>query len=201
MALADTFSEIRNDKQLTMSLLLLACFDIQMVFVWLSVALGVRGLLADLRLIPSPSMHPSIEIGDQIVVEKITKLWRDYKRGDVISFKPTPSLLASVDIPIDESTGFVKRIVALEGDVVEIKKGRLLINGAKQDEPYTSELANYDFGPFAVPRGCVFVLGDNRNDSVDSHVWGALPKANIIGRATLKYWPLDHFGRVPATPS
>lgn len=79
--------------------------------------------------------------------------------------------------------------MATEGDEVEVKNGKLYINEIKQDEPFTNEDALYDFGPVIVPPGKFLVLGDNRNHSLDGHIWGFLPKENVIGRAVFIYWP------------
>jgi signal peptidase I len=76
-----------------------------------------------------------------------------------------------------------------KGDEVEVKRSKLYINGDKQDEPFTAEDAAYEFGPVTVPPGCVLVLGDNRNHSLDGHIWGFLPQENVIGRAVFVYWP------------
>ena len=76
-----------------------------------------------------------------------------------------------------------------KGDVVKVRNGKLYINDVKQDEPFTAEDAEYDFGPVQVPPGKVLVLGDNRNHSLDGHIWGFLPKENVIGRAVFIYWP------------
>lgn len=72
---------------------------------------------------------------------------------------------------------------------MEVKGGKLYINGARADEPFTAEDAKYEFGPVVVPKDCVLVLGDNRNQSLDGHIWGFLPKENVIGRAVFVYWP------------
>jgi len=77
----------------------------------------------------------------------------------------------------------------LKGDRVEVKNGKLFINNVQQDEPFTNEDAKYMFGPVEVPKGQVLVLGDNRNQSLDGHIWGFLPKENVIGRAVFVYWP------------
>ena len=76
-----------------------------------------------------------------------------------------------------------------QGDEVEVKRGKLFVNGDLQDEAYTAEDAAYEFGPVIVPEGKVLVLGDNRNHSLDGHIWGFLPTENIIGRAVFVYWP------------
>ena len=80
-------------------------------------------------------------------------------------------------------------IINYQGDKVQVKNGKLFINGAQQDEPFTAEDAAYDFGPVVVPSGKVLCLGDNRNHSLDGHIWGFLPKENVIGRAVFIYWP------------
>lgn len=76
-----------------------------------------------------------------------------------------------------------------QGDIVKVSEGKLYINGEEQEEPFTAEAARYEFGPVTVPDGTVLVLGDNRNLSLDGHVWGFLPEKNIIGRAVYIYWP------------
>ena len=90
----------------------------------------------------------------------------------------------------------IKRIVALGGDTVEVKGNRLFVNGILQDEPYTNEFPDYSLPPILVPIGQALVLGDNRNHSFDSHMWGLLPEKNIIGRAIFKYWPPMRVGFV-----
>jgi signal peptidase I len=77
----------------------------------------------------------------------------------------------------------------IQGDQVEVKGGKLYVNGDRQEEPFTAEDARYQFGPVTVPKDCVLVLGDNRNQSLDGHIWGFLPKQNVIGRAVFVYWP------------
>ena len=91
----------------------------------------------------------------------------------------------------------IKRVVAVAGDVVEVKGGKLYVNGEMQADRYTNEPAEYELSPLRVPVGSVFVLGDNRNHSFDSHYWGFLPIKNIIGHATVRYWPPNRIGAVP----
>ena len=76
-----------------------------------------------------------------------------------------------------------------KGDRVEVRNGKLFINNVQQEEPFTAEDAKYQFGPVVVPKNEVLVLGDNRNQSLDGHIWGFLPKENVIGRAVFVYWP------------
>jgi len=144
------------------------------------------------RFIPSLSMYPSFDVGDQLTVDKISRNWRDFQRRDVVVFNPPPEFarLAGME---KANEALIKRIVALPGDTVEMKEGgRLFINDQEQDEPFTNEKAAYTLPKFRVPLGNVLVLGDNRNQSMDGHLWGFLPIENIIGRATCKFWPPWH---------
>ncbi len=102
------------------------------------------------------------------------------KRGDVIVFR----------FPRDMSRPFIKRIIGLPGETVEIRNGRVLINGELLEEVYLKDPPRYQVGPEMVPRSNYFVLGDNRNNSSDSHVWGMVPEENILGKAWVRYWPL-----------
>lgn len=174
--------------------------DLKTFFSSLTVALAVRFAIVEPRFIPSLSMYPTFDVGDQLTVDKISKNWRDLQRRDVVVFNPPPAFQEYTGV---DRTGeaLIKRVVALEGDVVEVKNGgNLYINGEQQDEPFTNEKAKYEFGPTRVPKGCVLVLGDNRNQSLDGHIWGWLPKENIIGRATLKFWPPWRVGTIQASP-
>eukprot|EP00930_Biecheleria_cincta_P076434 TRINITY_DN6365_c0_g3_i1.p1 TRINITY_DN6365_c0_g3~~TRINITY_DN6365_c0_g3_i1.p1 ORF type:complete len:344 (-),score=50.20 TRINITY_DN6365_c0_g3_i1:69-1100(-) len=174
--------------------------DIQTFFTSLAVALTIRALIVEPRFIPSLSMYPNFDVGDQLTVDKISKNWRAYQRRDVVVFNP-PAPFYQFTGNDRSGEALIKRIVALAGDTVEIKQGgKLFVNGEAQEEPFTNEAARYNYGPVKVPEGCVLVLGDNRNQSLDGHIWGFLPVDNIIGRATFKFWPPWHVGTVPASP-
>lgn len=159
----------------------------------LAIALLLRFTIIEPRYIPSLSMFPTFEVGDQLAVEKVTKRIRPFARSEVVVFNPPQSFQ---DIMSNTYGGgerkkeaLIKRIVATEGDEVQIRQGKLFVNGIQQDEPYTAEDAAYEFGPVVVPPGNLLVLGDNRNHSLDGHIWGFLPKENVIGRAVFVYWP------------
>lgn len=154
-----------------------------------AIAISFRLFVMEPRFIPSLSMYPTFEVGDQLAVEKVTKYWRDYQRTDVVVFRAPPAFAEYVDSK-KANEDLIKRIVAVEGDTVQVSKGKVYINGQQSTEPFINGPPNYEFGPVTVPPGMVLVLGDNRNASLDSHIWGFLPKENIIGRAVLKYWPL-----------
>jgi signal peptidase I len=109
------------------------------------------------------------------------------ERGDIAVFRsPTPP-----------ERDFIKRVVAVPGDLIEVRDGRVYLNGTLQDEPYIRGPANYQSPPQVVPIGQYFVLGDNRSNSSDSHVWGFLPADNLIGKAWLTYWPPQQWGIFP----
>mmetsp|Transcript_39055 Transcript_39055/g.81090 ORF Transcript_39055/g.81090 Transcript_39055/m.81090 type:complete len:290 (-) Transcript_39055:57-926(-) len=167
--------------------------DIKTYFISLFIALAVRFTIIEPRFIPSLSMYPTFEVGDQLAVEKVTKRIKPFYRNEVVVFKPPQAfndfLSREYGATQEAREALIKRVVAIAGDTVEVKGGKLYINGDVQDEPYTAEDAAYQFGPVSVPSGCVLVLGDNRNHSLDGHLWGFLPEENVIGRAVFVYWP------------
>jgi signal peptidase I len=113
-------------------------------------------------------------------------LFGEPQRGDIVVFR----------FPRDPSRDFIKRVIAVPGDTVEIRQGRVFVNGQFIDEAYINEAGNYTSATQKIQPGEYFVLGDNRNNSSDSHVWGTVPRDNIIGKAWLSYWPLDELGLV-----
>ena len=160
-----------------------------------AICLAIRFLLIEPRYIPSLSMFPTFDVGDQLAVEKVTKRIRPLlhenfpvRRNEVVVFQPPPAFQRLVN-GRTKNEALIKRVVALQGDDVEIANGILYINGKPQDEPFINEKPKYDLPKLTVPAGSVFVLGDNRNQSLDSHAWGFLPIENVIGRAVFTYWP------------
>jgi len=138
--------------------------------------------------IPSESMVPTIDPGDRILVNRLSYRVGDIQRGDVVVFKA----------PFDQETDFVKRVIAVAGDTIEIVRGNVIVNGEPQIEDYTNT-ASIDISSFArqiVPEGNVFVMGDNRSNSKDGRYWDPpwLPVEYIIGKAFFTYWPPGRMG-------
>src|SRR5438093_2389464 len=131
--------------------------------------------------------------GDRLLLSKVDYRVHAPERGGVIVFRPPPPAC-----PADASdcVPYVKRVVALEGDRVDLRDGRVYVNGAAVDEPYarqpTQAEGNAVTYPLVVPGAAVFVMGDNRPVSGDSRAWGAVPLSSIVGKAYLDFWPLDH---------
>jgi signal peptidase I len=132
-----------------------------------------------------PGFHfevPPLEIN-------LDKVWcvRLPRRGDVVVF----------EYPLDPSRDFIKRVIGLPGDTVEVRNGTVFVNGQQLAEPFGPNPGSYTAEPVTVPPGQLFVLGDNRNNSSDSHVWGELPLELVIGKALVSYWPPKNWSIVP----
>lgn len=165
--------------------------NLRVLLIALVVALVVRVAIAEPRYIPSNSMDPTLHIGDRLLVDKIGYRWQAPHRGDIVVFNPPARL---VKLGYDHSQAFIKRIIGEPGDTVQVRGGQILLNGKPLAETYILEPPQYEMPAVTVPPGYVFVLGDNRNDSNDSHVWGPLPQQNLIGKARLRFWPIDRLG-------
>lgn len=156
---------------------------------------GIRTLVAEARYIPSESMVPTLVVNDRLIIEKLTYRFRAPERGEIVVFEPTKTLEQQ-----NFKDAFIKRVIGLPGEVVEVKEGKVFINGQALSENYIEEKPNYNYGPVTVPEGQYLVLGDNRNKSYDSHYWGFVPREKLIGRAIIRFWPFDRFGNLAEHP-
>jgi len=149
--------------------------------------LGINAVSARVR-VDGFSMDPTLHDGEFILINRLAYRFGAFQRGDIIVFR----------FPVDPSQDLIKRVIGLPGDDVSIQNGVVSVNGRSLDEPYIAAAPAYS-GEWKVPPDHLFVLGDNRNDSSDSHSWGLLPISNVIGKATIIYWPpqkwnlLQHF--------
>ena len=131
------------------------------------------------------SMVPTLQDGEYVLVNRLAFLNSQPERGDIIVFVSTQS--ADLDL--------IKRVIGLPGDTINISGGVVRVNGQVLDEPYIAAAPIYN-GEWDVPDGNLFVLGDNRNDSSDSHAWGLLPLENVLGKAILIYWPIPEWNLI-----
>ncbi len=155
------------------------------------IALGVAlwflitTFVGEARQIPSGSMEPTIQIGDRVWTDKLFLSLGEIQRGDIVVFDP----------PFATEYPYIKRVIGLPGETVEVKKGgKVYINGEALTEPYIAEAPGYDYGPVQVPQGQYLVLGDNRNQSNDGHYWGFLQREKISARAVYRFWPFARAG-------
>lgn len=148
-----------------------------------AIALFLRFFVLEMVLVDGQSMEPTLHSHQTLFIEKVTKLFSTLDRGQIVVVKYP-----------DMDGVYVKRIVGIPGDTIEVKDGALYLNGNRKEEPYiNTDYINYDMEEITVPEDCYFVMGDNRNNSMDSHddYIGPIPKENVVGRAIMVIWPLD----------
>lgn len=164
-------------------------------------ALGIRSLVAEARYIPSGSMLPTLQINDRLIIDKVSYRFSNPVRGDIVVFNPTAELERQ-----KFKDAFIKRVIGLPGDRVEVKGGKVYVNGKVLVEKYIDEAPEYNWKSTeltpdgVVPEGHYLVLGDNRNNSYDSHYWGFVPKDKIVGKAIVRFWPIDRAGGIDPQP-
>lgn len=147
--------------------------------------LGINTLSARIR-VEGSSMEPTLHNGEFLIVNKLAYKLGSPMIGDVVVFHP----------PRDLEQEYIKRVIGLPGDTVVVSNGKVTINGKALNEPYIAAPPNYQLKPTLVPEGTLFVLGDNRNNSSDSHSWGPAPMNEVIGKAVFIYWPPTSWGLV-----
>lgn len=178
--------------------------------------IGARILAVDVRVIPSGSMLPQLQLNDRVLVSRLSYLYREPNRGDIVVFPPgygteegprTGSEEDDVSFflrplrdigrwlhlvdPPQQDQDFIKRVIGLPGDTVEGRDGAVFVNGRRLIEPYLPEgVFTSDFDPVAIPPGGLWVMGDNRGGSSDSRSFGIIPERVVLGRALLRIWPV-----------
>lgn len=156
----------------------------------LSVVLFVSINVISARIrVDGASMEPTLVSGEYVIVSRLSYRLGSPQRGDIIVFH----------FPRDPNEEYIKRIIGLPGDVVAVKDGSVYVNGQQLDETYLKVKTNY-IGTWEVPAGQLFVLGDNRNNSSDSHDWGTVPMDYVVGKALLVYWPPPSWGLIDHVP-
>jgi signal peptidase I len=168
---------------------------IVVILLAVSVALLVRHFVVQSYSIPSASMYPTLRVDDRLLVTKVNYQWADIKRGDVIVFKKPESMKAT-EGP-DAIDDLVKRVIGLPGDTVEARDGSVFINGTKLDEPYLpAGTQTTNLRTTVIPVDEYFMMGDNRDISFDSRFWGAIKRADVIGKVFFRFWPPGRVGGV-----
>ena len=157
------------------------------ILIALILSFGIRVAIVEAYYVPTGSMSPTIMENDRIMSNKFIYWFVEPKPGDVVVFTPSPNI--HTDAP-----RLVKRLIGVEGDWIEVKNGIVYRNRMPLAEPYINQSPDYTLSSIRVPEGFVFVLGDNRRNSYDSHFWGFLPRKNITAKAMFRFWPLNRIG-------
>ena len=165
----------------------------------LIVFLVVQLFVAQPYQIQQQSMEDTLMPNQYVLVDKLTPRFDDYHRGDIVVFNPPASLGRAAS-----GAPFIKRVIGVAGDTVDIHGGHVSVNGSQLDEPYiyqgqATEPADPARSTWKIADGKLFVMGDHREESQDSRTFGPIDTSSVIGRAWLRYWPLDAFGVLPSS--
>jgi signal peptidase I len=157
----------------------------------LLVALLARTFVVQTYYIPSGSMEPTLQIGDRIIVDKLSYHLHPVHRGDIVVFRRPPA--ENCDPGQPPVADLVKRVIGLPGETISARNGQVYIDGKVLPEPWLPKEYAYTspFGPLKIPKGDYFMMGDHRDDSCDSRDWGPLPRSYIVGRVVMRIWPLS----------
>lgn len=177
----------------------------------LLLAFGIRTFVAEARWIPTGSMEPTLQVNDRLIIDKVTYQIRDPQRGDIIVFDP-PQILRQQRNDKGESIykqTLIKRVIGVSGDRLELQEGDIYRNGVRLQESYVAHKAKTSVQicaepvaqsflalPQVVPPDHYLVLGDNRLNSHDGRCWGLVPRSDLVGRAFLRYWPVNRIGQL-----
>jgi signal peptidase I len=158
----------------------------------IAIALLVEAFLIQAFWIPSPSMEPTLDVGDRVLVNKLSYKFHDVNRGDVVVFERPAGASTGQDGEIKD---LIKRVIAVGGDTIEAKDGDVYVNGDRIDEGYLEPGTPTDNLPLkTIPDGHVFVMGDNRTNSEDSRIFGPIDEDAIVGRAFIRVLPITDIG-------
>jgi len=160
----------------------------------IALAFGFRMAAAQCYLIPSGSMEPTLETNDRLLVDKISYHFTKPNRSDIVVFTP-PQAVTDKEHSNDP---FIKRVIGLPGEQIEIKGGRVYVNNLPLKETYIAAQPDYTWGPQVVPTNSYLVLGDNRNKSYDGHMWGFVSSDRLIGKAAIRFWPPERISLLPS---
>lgn len=152
-------------------------------------AFFIRYFIVELYMVEGPSMRPTLVNSERLVVNKFIYRFKDPEKGDILVFR----------YPSDTSRDFIKRVIAVAGDTIELKGGRVFVNDQLQNETYILEKTRGSYPLSTVPEGHIFVMGDNRNNSEDSRFKdvGFVPLELVKGKAVMVFWPVDHIKALP----
>ena len=158
----------------------------------IAIALLVEAFLIQAFWIPSPSMEPTLDVGDRVLVNKLSYKFHDVNRGDVVVFERPPGASTGENGEIKD---LIKRVIAVGGDTIEAKEGEVYVNSEQVDEDYLEPGTSTDNLPLTeIPEGQVFVMGDNRTNSEDSRIFGPIDEDAIVGRAFIRVLPITDIG-------
>jgi signal peptidase I len=158
----------------------------------IAIALLVEAFLIQAFWIPSPSMEPTLDVGDRVLVNKLSYKFHDVNRGDVVVFERPPGASTGEN---GEVKDLIKRVIAVGGDTIEAKEGNVYVDGEQIDENYLEPGTPTDNLPLTtIPEGQVFVMGDNRTNSEDSRIFGPIGEDAIVGRAFIRVLPITDIG-------
>ena len=190
------------------------------IVIAVALALFVRYFIGAPTIVQQTSMYPTMKQGERLILNRIAKTFKqELKRGDIITFEAPKSIKttdgkAVYDTKLDNAfdkfiyyvveigkTSYIKRVIALPGEHVEIKDGKVFVNGKKLDEEYLqpdviTETENAVMQDFVVPEGYVFAMGDNRPNSADCREFGCIPFEKVESKVWIRFWPFDVFGKV-----
>jgi signal peptidase I len=170
----------------------------------LLLAFGIRTFVAEARYIPTGSMEPTLLINDRLIVDKVSYRLNGPDRGDIVVFNPTTVLKKRFN------NAFIKRVIGIPGDTIEIRDNEVVLNGTPLTEPYTAAgqstsveaciYSGYEQPYLAerkvIPKDHYLVLGDNRGNSLDGRCWGLVANTDLVGRAVFRFWPVPRLGLI-----